>query len=85
MKIKNIEFGVDLEILMSRYPHSKVFGALKMAVRNLKRGNPAPPALIMGDWDKYGYGYDEPEESFAKELKTLCIKYGIMNEEGRFI
>ena len=77
----NKNFGIELEKLMKKYPEMKIYTALNMAVKNLKRGDFAT-YNIRSDWDKYGSG---SRYKFAPELQDLCVKFGIMNSDGTWI
>jgi hypothetical protein len=76
-------FGLELEDLLRRHTILNVYGALKMAVKNMKAGKSAR-WLILGDHDKYRDGFMEFEIP-CKELRKILVRYKVVDEDGRMI
>ncbi len=73
-------FALELDSLLKTHSCMNVYGALKMAVCNMKMGKPAK-ALIMGDYDKYRDGFMEYEIPCLK-LREILIRHNMVDKDG---
>jgi hypothetical protein len=78
-----LSLGLELDGLLEQFPNMQVFGALKVAVKNMKAGK-SGRWMILTDMDKYRDGFMEYEEPCNK-LREMLIRHKIIDTSGRMI
>jgi hypothetical protein len=78
-----LSLGLELDGLLEQFPKMQVFGALKVAVKNMKAGK-SGRWMILTDMDKYRDGFMEYEEPCNK-LREMLIRHKIIDSSGRMI